>query len=229
MAAFTVKQATFQATTAAASATSTPGITTTSGSLLIALVTTFGNTIGASPMSDNFSNTWLTAVGSTGSGSGFSAMYYVPNCIGGVSHTATFTPNSADFMTITFIEVPGAALASVLSSSATSTASTSTHAAGPITANATVAEIFIGVGSVSLGTTPLLTTTNPHTWFQLEAQSGAVTEGCFVAFRIMDPLASDSFTYTSGAGAEGVIVAGFKAAASGGGGSAGGSFTFFGA
>lgn len=221
-------QCAFQATTSASAATSSPGITTTSGNLLIAIVTCFGNHIGVSPMTDNFSNTWLSAVASVGTSSGFAAVFYVQNCIGGVSHTATFTPSASDFQTITFIEVSGAALTGALSSSATSVQATANHTAGPITANASTPELFIGAGSVSSGASPKIATTNPGTWWQLEAVTGSVTEGCINAFRLIKSGASDSYVFTAGAQNEAAIIVGFKAAAAATGASTS-AFTFFGA
>lgn len=220
-------QSAFAATTGAATAT-TPGMTTTPGNLLVVVVTSFGNHIGATPVTDSKGNAWTQAVGSTGSGTGFCAMYYAENCLGGAGHTATFTPTASDFTTCTMIEVSGAALSSSLSTSAMNTGSTSPHTAGPITANAVVPELFIGAGSESAGV-PTLTNTNPAQWYTVLMQPGSSTEGAAIAFRLVSPSVSDSFSYNGPTVAEGKMIVGFKAAASSGGGSTEHSHTFVGA
>ena len=200
-------------------ATTSSSFTTTSGNLLVAIVTSDGNVIGATPVSDSFSNTWVQAVGSTGTSSGFAAMFYVANCTGGASHTFTFTPTANAFLTITVLEIEGAALTSVLSGTNGAVFSTAAHGSGNITSNSSVPEIFVGGGSNTGATNPTLTTVNPGTWWQVIAVSGAITEGCMVGYRMVDPSVTDQFAWTTGARNEGTVIAGFKmavAAAAGG-------------
>lgn len=219
-------QAMFKAANAA-SATTT-ATTTTSGSLFVAVVTCFTNKIGTTPLSDSKGNTWVQAVASVGTTNGFTAIYYVENGTGGASHTFTFTPTGSDFISITVMEITGAALTSSLGSSTSIVTATATHTTGTITSNASVPEIFIGAGSASGGTVPTLPLTDPVVWFPVTLKDGGTFEGCAVAFRLVKPSVTDSFSYVSNARNEGSAIVGFKAAAAATGG-AGGSFTFFGA
>lgn len=216
------------ASAAAASAASvtTTGITTRSGDLLIVVITSFANTIGVSPITDNKSNTWVNAIGPTGTTNGFTSMYYAVNCLGGSSHTFTFTPSSSDFIAIAVLDVQGAATSSALNQSNGAVASSTTHATSSISSGST-SEIFIGCGSISSGVSG--TAVPKDLWYPYASFTGGTTEGMTAAFRVVDPSTSDTFSYTvSAARNEGVVIAGFKAAASASGGS-GGSFTFFGA
>lgn len=207
----------------------TSGLTTTAGNLLVVCITLFSGNIGAAPITDNKSNTWVQAVAKTGTSSGFAAMFYAQNCLGGAGHTFTLTTTSSDFSAMVVYEIEGAALTSSLSNTNAAVSATSAHSSGSVSANASVAEIFIGCGSVSSGVSPIMTSVDPGFWWVVGTQTGSVTEGIISAFRLVDPSVSDSFNFTAGARNESSIVAGFKKAASGGGGGGGGSFTFFGA
>lgn len=211
-----------------AASITTTATTTTTGNLLVVCIACFTNKIGATPITDSKGNTWVAAISSTGTTNGFGAMYYVANCTGGASHTFTFTPTGSDFIAMSVIEISGAALSSVLGSTATSTTTGSaTHTAGSITSNSSVAEIFIGFCTDSHNAPPSITGTDPATWATIAAINGAVTEGIIAGFRIVSPSFTDTFSCTSSALNEMAGIAGFKAAVVASG--AGGSFTFFGA
>lgn len=228
MAYFGPVQVMLKGSVSAASVTTT-AVTTTSGNLLVAVVTCFGNHIGATPVSDSKGNTWVQALASVGTTNGFAAMYYVANATGGAGHTFTFTPTANDFNAITVFEISGAALSSVLGSTASAVTGTTPHTAGPITSNASVPEIFIAGTSVSAGSTGTVSVTDPQLWFTATIQSPASTEGMTTGFRIVGPSVTDSASFVGPGRNEGTVLAGFKAAATGGGGATGGSFTFFGA
>ncbi len=220
MAAFTP----VRSVTAAGSATAitTTGIVTKAGDLLVAIVTCFNNRIGT--VTDSKSNTWATAVASTGTTTGFVAMFSAVNCLGGSAHTFTFTPTSSDFIAIAVLEVEGAALAGVLGSTNGAVANSTTHATSNITSGAGAAECFVGAGAISAGAEGLPTFNTA--WYQFASIGGSSSEGMAAAFRLVNPSTTDLFTYTlSTAQNEGVIIAGFKSATAAATGGAS-SFTF---
>ena len=196
----------------------TAGVTTTSGSLLVALVFAFGNTIGATPVSDSKSNTWVAAIPSQGTTKGWGAMYYVANALGGASHTFTFTPSSSDFLVIGVYEIPGAATASVLNGTNFSTASTTTHDSGDITAGSAVPEIFIGGCALSAVLEGAGTITRQFHALGLRVAATATTEGMCTGYRVVPVDTTDKFTLETGSVQnETILIAGFKAAEAAGG------------
>jgi hypothetical protein len=220
MNAFGPKNWTAKQNSSAVTSITTNAITTTSGSLLVAVLVCFTNKIGTTPMSDSKGNTWVAAVASTGTTEGYGAIFYVENCTGGASHTFTFTPTGSDFITIAVYEIAGAATSGALSNTNAASANSTTHSSGNITANATVPEIWIGGGAISHGVegTPVITTGG--TIFALP--DGGTGEGLASNFQFADPSATGQFTFTtSSANPETSMIAGFKMAAAGGGGSGG--------
>lgn len=196
-----------------AASITTTGITTVSGRLLVAVLTCFGNNIGASPVTDSKGNTWSTAIASVGTTQGWGAMFYVPNCTGGAAHTFTFTGVGSDFLSIAVYEIPGADISSPLGSTSSSTTNATTHSSGNITSGSRL-EIFIGVGAISRGAeaTPVVTTGSVN-WFPQSQLPDGSLEGIATAFRLADAGVTDQFTYTtSSAFAEACLVAGFKQA-----------------
>ena len=214
-----------QAMVKQASATTvvTTAVTTTSGNLLIAVVTCFTNKIGATPVSDSKGNTWATAIGSTGTTNGFVGIYYAMNIAGGAGHTVTFTPTGSDFISITVLEITGAALTSAFSTSSGSVTNSTTHTSPSITSG-TTDEILVGAGSASTAAegTPVL---NQAGWYSVSQISGTAFEGMSIGFRFVPPATTDTYSYTlSAAQNVGIAIAGFKGVAV----HAGGSSTFFG-
>lgn len=227
--AFAPVNTTYKQSSSVASLTTT-GITTSSGNLLVVVVTAFANTLGtiSSTITDSNSNTWQIAVGSTGTGAqGWCGIAYCPNCTGGSSHTFTITPTSSDFVAIAVLEFSGAKLTSVLGNTNSSTASTTTHSSGSISAGSTD-EVFVGVCAVSRSAEAVPVLTGLGTgWLQVCALDASAFEGMAAGFAVVGSGVSKSFDVTvSQANNEGIAIAGFKAATTAG--SAGGSFTFVG-
>lgn len=202
----------------AASVTTDP-VTTVSGRLLVAVPIANLNNIGATPITDSLSQTWATAIASFGNTQGWGAMFYVENCVGGASHTFTFTPTSNDYIGLIVVEFPGMALSGSLNQTdAQSSNASATHTAGPITANATLPEVFVGVQvSTSFATVQV---SNAYWGVAHRRNADVSTEGATVVYRVVHPGTSDSvsLTYTAEFGT--TLIAGFKAAAlsAGGGG-----------
>lgn len=193
-----------------AASVTTGAITTTSGNLLVALVFSFGNNIGATPLSDSKGNTWSAAIASTGTTQGWGAMFYVANATGGASHTFTFTPSSSDFIIIFVIEIAAAALSNVLNNTSSSSASTSTPNSGSISANAGVDEIFVGGGAIS-NVAENLPVAGGQFFAATPFAATASNEGGIAAVRSVPSGGSGAFSYTKSAVAnETVLVAGFK-------------------
>lgn len=205
----------------------TTAATTTSGNLLVAVVTTFTNVIG--PITDSKGNTWATAVASLGTGNGFCAMFYAKNITGGAGHTITHTPSAGGgFPTLTVFEIAGADLTTPLGSTASAVSATAAHASGNITSSATLNECWIGGCSITSGTGTI--TGDPTMWFLGSSNGFVSTEGCVTGVRMVGTSVTGGFTVTEGAVNDACIIAAFRSVASGGGGSGtGGSFTFFGA
>jgi len=198
--------------------------TTASGSLFVAVVVAFANTIGA--VTDSKANSWSTAQASTGTTNGFVAIFYTANATGGASHTFTFTPTSNDFIGISVFEITGAS-STPLSNHNGSVANSTTHTSPSITSGSAVSEVFIGGGPLS-ATGEGVPVLNSSLWYLgAAAAATSVTEGIISAFRFVNVNITDSFSFTtSSARNEGVVIAGFKAASAGG--ASEHSATFFG-
>lgn len=209
-----------QSSGSAASVT-TAGITTVNGSLLVALIACEGAHIGGTPITDSKSNTWVNAV-ATASGDSKVALWYVANCIGGASHTFTFTPTSSDFVAIGVINVTQAALTSVIGSTNSTVATSATHASGNITSSTN--EIWIGGGGidhtneVSGSGTPWITEPFMRV---LMLPATATQEGFVMGLRCVSSGVTGQFTWNAAASQlEASIVAAFVGATVSGGSSA---------
>lgn len=205
----------------------TAGITTTSGNLLVAVVTTFANVIGT--ITDSNSNTWTGATASAGTTNGFCRIFYAKNITGGAAHTITHTPSAGNgFPTLTVFEIAGADLTSPLGSTNSTVSATAAHASGNITSSATLNECWIGGCSVTSGSGNI--TGDPLAWFLGSSNAFSSTEGCVTGVRMVGTSVTGGFTVTEGAVNDACQIAAFRSVASGGGGgAAGGSYTFFGA
>lgn len=207
----------------AASSLTTGAVTTTAGSLLIAIAGSFGNRFsGSVPITDNKGNTWQAAIAGTGVTQGFGGMWYAQNTNGGSGHTVTCTFTGSDAVNLTVIELPGMDTSSPLGSTATSTASATAHTTSSITANATVPEVFIGA---YIGTGTTLQRVDSTFWAMAwRLQATFTFEGVCVCYRVVLPSTTDACTISASNEVGLMMLAGFKAAAStfsggGGGGS----------
>jgi hypothetical protein len=199
-------------------AVTTAAITTTPGNLLVAIPIAFSTGhIGATPITDSKGNTWTSAIAAFGGSQSNEAMHYVANCLGGASHTFTFTGATSGLLVLIVYEIAGAALSSVLGSTSTSIANTATHATGTITSNATVPELFLGVLGLSATEACSLPIAPPagSDWSGLSGVGAGANMGGMTAFRIVGPSVTDSFQLRrtpSVARVEAIMIAGFKAA-----------------
>lgn len=197
----------------------TGNITTSSGSLLVAIVHAFTNTIGATPVTDSKSNTWVQAIGSTGTTEGFSGMFYVENCTGGASHNFTFTPTASDFISITVLEIADAALSGALNNTAAQAQSGFTRVSGTITADGGVAELFVGGVGPQRVAQGLMAVTQGN-WFMARNRAATASDpGFTAACRRVESGTTDEASFSSNSNSDNttVLVAGFKEAVAGGG------------
>ena len=209
-----VNQAIAVSSGSAASVT-TSGVTTTSGNLVVVAVAAFSNIIGATPITDNKSNTWNAAITSFGATEGWLALFYAENITGGAAHTFTFTPSSSGFIAIAVIEIENMPTSSSLNHTATATGTGSTLTAGPITADAGIREIMVGAAALSdAGCSYPLDTLSAIKGFNFRhANAGANNEGIIIAWTEVDDGDSRSFTAFRAVGDnDSVCIAGFKAA-----------------
>lgn len=195
----------------------TAAITTTNGNMFVAIVS--GEVaFPATPVSDSKTNTWALAVKTT-SGDSKVGIYYTTTQLGGSSHTFTLTPASADFMTITVIELANAATSSVLGSTNSATSGGPTQSSGNITAGSGT-ELFVGASGLDHGFEGAPVPSATNVWYTTFAYAaGASNEGVTTSYRYVNPGVTDQYSVTmGGAGSsEGAVVAGFKVAPSAGG------------
>lgn len=220
MAAFTWSQ--LASAQGSATSVTTTGVTTqATGSTFVACVGAFTNTIGASPVTDNKGNTYVAAIGSQGSTEGWGAIFYCENASGGAGHTFTFTPTGSDFISITVVEITGAAVSSALTSTNFSTATGLTHVTGNVTAGASAPEVLIACVVLSRVVDGVGTTAYPALVLNGMIASGSA-EGMTVAGRLLNPSQTASVTFTMAASNPAFAgAATFKAAATSSGGSGG--------
>lgn len=225
--AFRVVQQVSARSSGSAASVSTGAIATTTGNLLVACVFSFGNNIGATPISDSEGNTWTAALSSTGSSNGFAAVFTAVVAAGDASHTVTFTPSSSDFIVIVVYEIEDADAADPVNEVNSSTSSTTTHSSGSITAGDTD-EMFIGgcaISSVGEGGG-----SNPTKFWSTSIagqSSTATTMGWRASVYLAASGESNSFDVTlSAADNETIFIVGIKSDASSGGGSGGGGGSF---
>lgn len=205
-----------------ASSVTTPGITTVSGRVLVALISSFANSIGATPITDSNSNTWVAAISAQGNTEGYGAIFYCENCVGGAAHTFTFTPTGSDYIAIAVVEISGSLTSGALNGTNFSVANTASHASGNVTA-ASLPELMVGICAISRTAEGLGVAAFPQV--QLLSVPGSTAEGMVVGWKLIDGGASDQFTVTtSSSNREFIGVASFKSAATGGGGGGGGAF-----
>lgn len=190
----------------------TPGITTTSGNLLVVVVSAFSNIIGATPITDSKTNTWIQAVASTGASEGWGAIYYAENITGGAGHTVTFTPSSSGFIAIAVLEVSGLATSSALNQTDADASSATTHSTGPITASGGICEMAIAGGTTSdNGAVPMNLIAVP--WSTRVLNAGGSSQGVVLAWQVIASGASVSFQFnTPSSDSDTAMLAGFKAA-----------------
>lgn len=203
----------------------TDALTTASGNLFVVLLTAFTNVIGDSAVTDNKSNTWTPAMASTGATEGWTRVFYSTTRLGGASHTFTFTPSSAAFITITVWEIENAATSSVLGSTNGATGSTANYNSGSITANASVPEVWFGGVALSRQAQGYGVATGSY-WAanQFTYTSTSANEGVIASYKIVAPNTSGAFTVTTlAANQGGVVIAAFKAASPASGGGSGAS------
>lgn len=191
----------------------TAGITTTTGNLLVAVMSAFGNFIGATPITDSNGNTWTQAVASTGTTEGWGSIFFCANATGGAAHTFTFTVTSATFIALAVFEITGAA-ASPLSNvnSASSTGSTD-HDSGNVTTSSTLDEILIGGGTSSdAGTGTVRDST--FTWNNRSLAASGSLQGINFAWRNASPSTTISYiSVTIATDRDTSMIAGFKGTA----------------
>lgn len=206
-----------QATGSVASVTST-GLTTTPGNLLVALVTCFGNNIGASPITDSKGNTWATAVAATGTTEGYAALFYANNIAGGAGHTVTFTPTASDFCAIVVFEISGQTTGTALGNTNATSAASTTHSSGNVTTGGSVGSILIGGGAVSRAAEGTPNITVGSAWTLVARAAGGSNEGYVGGVRAAVSGVTDQFTYTTGSSnRETAVIAEFRAPSGGAG------------
>ena len=100
---------------AAASAT-TPGINTTSGNFLCAVITVGSGPGTLASVSDSNGNTWTAATGNPRAPNGQANVYvyWTENITGGASHTFTANANGSRLMSIGLVELSGRATSSAV-------------------------------------------------------------------------------------------------------------------
>lgn len=203
---------------ASSASTTTTGITTR-GNLLVALVWTFTDKLGSTPISDSNGNTWVQAIANTGTTEGWGQMWYCLNPSVGAGHTFTLTPTASDFLSIVVFDVEGAASASVLGSTAAASVTGTTRSAGPITAGAGP-ELFIG-GCVTervVQGTPVII--GAEWWFGIPSLpvGGGGNSGYCAAIMHAAPGESGTFsaTFASASNNTTAMVAAFRGAPGGG-------------
>lgn len=206
-----VQQPVFTSSAGSAASVTTPSITITAGSLVVALLFCDNNRIGTTPMSGTGGQTWASGIASFGS-STFAGVFYAENAVAG-AQTFTFTPTSSDFIAICILEVSAVALTSSIGSTSTSVTNTSDHNSGNITSNGTVPEIFVGLWNPDQATSTLPANVLGVLWGWNWKNTTGTTEGGLVGWRIVGPSVTDGFAVkaaTSRASPIGII--GFKAA-----------------
>lgn len=102
-------------TPAAASAT-TPGITTTTGNFLCAVITVGSGPGTLASVSDSYGNTWTAATGNPRAPNGQANVYvyWAENITGGAGHTFTANANGSRLMSIGLVELSGRATSSAV-------------------------------------------------------------------------------------------------------------------
>jgi hypothetical protein len=196
-----------------AASSTTSAITTTTGNTLIAMMSTFTNQIGATPISDSGGHTWTQAIASTGTTEGWVAMFYVANITGQGSHTFTFTPNAGAFQAFTVIEVSGLAASPLNHTDVDSSTGSVDHATGPIAADAGICELFIAGGGNSDSGSSQATPTVSLAWFYHYVFASSTHQGLHWAWREVASGGSDSYSYQTGAtDRDTAFIAGFKSA-----------------
>lgn len=195
-------------------------LNTTSGNLLVAIPVVFGTNIGASPITDNKSNTWLTAVAAFGTGPAMGC-FYAKNCIGGSGHNITFTPSpSSDYAALVFVEIQQADQSSPLGNSSTNSSTGTGHSAGVISAGAGGPEVFVGAVSHSHAGDGFPSSWLSNLTVNFVTGSGS-QEGVTFGFCCILASGSSNFTIVlPAANQEVCMVVGFKGAPVSGGGGA---------
>lgn len=183
---------------------------TTTGNLLIAVITTNGVNV---TVTDNMGNTWSQAV-SNQSGVPQVQIWYCANATGGSSHAVTITPSSSAYMSAVIDEFSGEVLTGTLDLTGTAGSSGTTFSSGSVTTTS-AGELYItGVGcdssngtlaSSGAGFTDVYS--NPATFNQ---------EGIGYAYQVGGAGGSYSNTWASGSGVQySGVIASFKAASGG--------------
>lgn len=148
---------------------------TTSGDLLVLVVTYFGTATVS--VADNQGNTWLKAKGIV-AGSLHAEIWYVQGCTGGASHQVTITPTAAVFLSAAWGEWTGGATAGGPDQTNAANATSASPSTGNVTTTA-AGELYVAVldeDSTSSGV--ISTETSPQTWTNVyTARATSTQEG----------------------------------------------------
>lgn len=216
---------------ASASALTTPGLTTTTGNILVAVMNTDNGPKTLSSIVDSKSNTWTALTGNPQtSNGGFNIYcYYAVLTSGGASHTVTANFSGASQCSMSVFEFSGRDTASpiLFQSAKTDGAGATSHtstATGTLGASGSDLICVVGDNALSQAAANETYTATSSGWTLPAAgnvNTGATTTTCFGMYKENVTTSSDQAAWTNSAGnliACSFIVA-LAAAAGGGGGS----------
>lgn len=198
------------AQSAAATTLTTPAMTSTSGNFLVAVVDSSNRTFSGSPVSDSKSNVWASAWATARAG-----CYYVPNIVGGASHTVTVTPpGGSSACAIAVAEFSGVNAVSPFDRAAFASTTTEPRSSGLTAATRQAEELLIG-GAAANHITNIPYSTINGDFTDAVALRSIINgvEGIIVSYRIVQELGTYSYGFSNGhEDQDAVGIATFKAA-----------------
>lgn len=199
-----------KASSASTAALTTPGITTTSGNFLIAVVSVNTGPRTVSSFTDSLGNTWTGATGNPQTPNGGFNVYvfYAKNITGGASHTFTANFNAAGLSALGIIELSGRHLTSPIefqSATVETTGATSHSSAATGTLSQSGCDMVCLQGDNAQSQAAATETyTATSSGWTLPASSnvntGATTATCFAMYRENVDTSSQQATWTNSAG-----------------------------